>query len=599
MSQGEFDAYLARLLKSLRGRKGRSADLADELRDHLDARLDELLAEGKSRDEAIRLALEEFGEAAELAQEFSRLAKSRRRRFVMRCTAASSVVVASVLLVALSLMPVIPEGPGAPPAIAQEEAAKPEAIASSNPGDESVEQKAIAALDRKLSQAVEVKFSDVPLREAIESIAKHIEADVVLDKQEIEEEGLTVDDKAFLYLEHTPITARAALGFLLEPAGLAFANRSGVLFITTQNGAAVLLTIKVYNVRDLVQQAASSYATPEWNPAMGVGGMGAGSAPGMGGMDMGGMKDAPGKGEGTGGGGFFSIQDQLAAGIVSGQLAQFGGGMGGMGGGMGVLTPRSGAQNAMLALVQLVQHSTGGPWFSNDGAGGSIMAFDGLLVVRQSEQTHNEIQKLLDGLRAANQSGPGSSVTVPKGTAPADQQTQSDPVSALGEYDLSILGQYDVTPDARTVLIEMKPDESGKISQLEALRAITLTPLPSLFAGVPTSMATNLIDPLGIQLETWKAAINRAKAHDKPLGELKTLLDRAKKLAKDQPIGAEHLFLALLEYKDGPIPAVLASVGLTPERLQKRFVKTAQGTDAVSNPFSAGPKSENGKNKEE
>ena len=495
----------------------------------------------------------------------------------MRCTAASSVVVASVLLAALSQMPVVPEGPGAPPAIAQEEAAKPEAIASSNPGDESVEQKAIAVLDRKLSQAVKVDFNDIPLREAIEKLAERIEADVIFDEQEIKEEGLTIDSQVSLKLEHTPVTARAALELMLKPHALAFTNHSGVLLITTRSGAAVLLTIKVYNARDLVEQAASNYTTPK---------RGGGPDPNFNGsMDP-----------NLGGGSFFSIQDQLAAGAMAAELAQ----MGGMGTGMVPFSaPGSPEQQAMMALIQLIQQTTSGPWFNTEGTGGSMMPFDGLIVVRQSGETHHEIQTLLDGLRAANQSGPGSSVTVPKGTAPAEQQTQSDP----GLPNLSILGEYDVTPDARTMLIEMQPDESGKISQLEALRAVTLTQLPrhsGKVGGLPATMAYNLIVPLGIQMETWQAAINRAKAHDKPLPALKIILDRAKNHAGGQPIDAEHLLFALMDYgENGPISAVLASVGLTPERLRKRITGPAQGTDVIGTPFGAAPQSENGKNKEE
>ena len=67
MSDHEFNNYLTLLAGLLRlGEKQRQA-IAEELRTHLEDRLEELLARGLSRDEAIRQALSEFGDAAGLA----------------------------------------------------------------------------------------------------------------------------------------------------------------------------------------------------------------------------------------------------------------------------------------------------------------------------------------------------------------------------------------------------------------------------------------------------------------------------------------------------------------------------------------------------
>ena len=70
MSEHEFELYLRLLGKFLRLTPGQQADVADELRDHLEARLEELSRGGLSRDDAIRLALDEFGDAAHLADHF-------------------------------------------------------------------------------------------------------------------------------------------------------------------------------------------------------------------------------------------------------------------------------------------------------------------------------------------------------------------------------------------------------------------------------------------------------------------------------------------------------------------------------------------------
>ncbi|HZN36792.1 MAG TPA: permease prefix domain 1-containing protein, partial [Pirellulaceae bacterium] len=66
MSDREFNNYLTLLAGLLRlGEKQRQA-IAEELRSHLEDRLEELLASGMTREEAIRRALAEFGDAAGL-----------------------------------------------------------------------------------------------------------------------------------------------------------------------------------------------------------------------------------------------------------------------------------------------------------------------------------------------------------------------------------------------------------------------------------------------------------------------------------------------------------------------------------------------------
>ncbi len=218
MSQAEFDSYLSLLSKFLRLRSRQRAELADELRDHLDSRLDELLAAGKSREQAIKIALEEFGDAAVLAEDFSRLASRRNRRFVMRCTAASAAVVAAVVLLSIAFAPPGPNGPGPQNLIAQQPAAAdPGAINADEerlPYDaaaetRSIEQQAIAELDRKLAQVIpEVTFIDSPLTEVLTFVADAIEADALVDAQGLEEEGLTADVPVTLSLTRTKLSAQ-------------------------------------------------------------------------------------------------------------------------------------------------------------------------------------------------------------------------------------------------------------------------------------------------------------------------------------------------------------------------------------------------------
>src|SRR5262245_54666138 len=119
MSQQEFENYLALLSRLLRVSPHERDRVAEEFRSHMEDRLEDLLARGMPRDEAVRQALEEFGDAAGLAAELVSLNRSRRNRWIMRLTTAS---VAAVVLIAAGIITFWPghnAGPGAAALVAQ------------------------------------------------------------------------------------------------------------------------------------------------------------------------------------------------------------------------------------------------------------------------------------------------------------------------------------------------------------------------------------------------------------------------------------------------------------------------------------------------
>src|SRR5687767_1074724 len=105
MSERDFDIYLSLLARMLRLSAGQRAAIEDELRDHLAERLDEFLGRGMTREEAVRAALEEFGDAAGLAQRFTSIATLHRRRLIMRYSFASLAALAVGATVVLSILP--------------------------------------------------------------------------------------------------------------------------------------------------------------------------------------------------------------------------------------------------------------------------------------------------------------------------------------------------------------------------------------------------------------------------------------------------------------------------------------------------------------
>ncbi|MCH7686425.1 MAG: hypothetical protein IH899_07055 [Planctomycetes bacterium] len=122
MSEREFELYLSLLSRFLRLNPNQREEIADELRDHLAERLEELTAEGLSREDAIHRALSEFGDAADLAAHFTHIANRRKRRLIMRCTVGTVVTTAAVILIATAFWPQNPAVNLPPQLVAQDQA---------------------------------------------------------------------------------------------------------------------------------------------------------------------------------------------------------------------------------------------------------------------------------------------------------------------------------------------------------------------------------------------------------------------------------------------------------------------------------------------
>src|ERR1700683_5120532 len=99
MSEQEFELYLRLLSRCLNLTAGQREQIADEFRDHLEERLEDLARAGVPRDKAVFQALDEFGDAAVLAAHFSTIARLKRRRILMRLSLGSVSVLTAALLI--------------------------------------------------------------------------------------------------------------------------------------------------------------------------------------------------------------------------------------------------------------------------------------------------------------------------------------------------------------------------------------------------------------------------------------------------------------------------------------------------------------------
>src|SRR5262249_53741198 len=98
--------------RSLKLRPAQRAAIREELTDHYHALVDELMGEGLSREAATEKALQEFGDAVELAQRFGRI--GRGRIWIMRSMIAASLIAATSIVTSF-MVPDTSRYAGAPP----------------------------------------------------------------------------------------------------------------------------------------------------------------------------------------------------------------------------------------------------------------------------------------------------------------------------------------------------------------------------------------------------------------------------------------------------------------------------------------------------
>jgi hypothetical protein len=369
MPEQDFELYLSLLSRFLRLNPAQRDEIADELRDHLEQRLEELAARGVPRDKAIRQALDEFGNAAELAEHFTRAAHIRRRRLIMRCTFGTVGALAASLLVAMAFWPQnahIAQAPLPRMGVANEtndrfveESVQEETLA----GPEKAQPPAVPADDPRAQVAVKLEtridvggMSEQPLEKVVETIGDLVGVDILFDVQALTDEGTAIDSSIRkLKITHTQLTARGALELILEPLKLGFTIRDGIVLVTTTTKLSEQLEIRMYNVRDLLEPERHETARAD-------------------------------AGEGAGEG-FFSVESAVTA-IAAAQVGQLG-------------NHEPAARGGSGSLIQVMTRSIDPDTWDEVGGPGSIVTYNGLLVVRQTSAVHAKVEKFLEMMRRA------------------------------------------------------------------------------------------------------------------------------------------------------------------------------------------------------
>jgi|GEM_PF-2355970 len=380
MSESEFDAYLSLLGKLLHLSARQRQLIASELQDHLEERLQALLADGVPRQQALRMAVEELGDAAALAQQFTQSHLVRHRRQLMRYSFGSVAVIATTFMMAALYWPAQQPEPrrqlqaqGDAPSAGSVDATEMHVDVTTSGGDLRRE------LSRKLEfRDFELNIDEQPLSDVLSLFSEIMDVDILVDHASLQDHGIDVSQPLTLKTRPGSLSMRTALELVLEQLAardISYTIREGVIQITQ---AEKTYENRIYDCRDLLEGVlADAQGAAGAQPAGGMGG-------GFG---------------GGGGGGMFQIPaETVGAALQPLGLMQMGASMGMAPGGSPMPT------SAAAQLMVVIENGTApAAWMLKDGVGGTITLYDGMLIVRHETRVHERIAELLEQLRTARE----------------------------------------------------------------------------------------------------------------------------------------------------------------------------------------------------
>ncbi len=392
MSDNEFDQYLSLLSSLLRLDPAQRDSISGELRDHMEERLGELLEQGIDREQAVSIALEEFGDAAGLAAQFVSISRQQRKRWIMRITTGSALAVVGLIALALVFWPVSEGGPTATTVIAQEAGGGGNPFAG-GPGAQAKEKKSEPTIEennketeQKLAKRVPAEFLETPLSDVVAYLSDVADVSFYINRRAIEEGGNTAEDQP-ITIDLARVRIDMLLDLVLSQLDLDYIVRDGIVIITTPQDVENVAEVRVYNCRDLL--ALPARGNKRTVPGSAAAGADYGGGAGAFAADIGG---GPAGGGPAGGGGRRS--DPSGAGFVPGGDGQI------------VGKPRPAADE----LIQLVTNTVMPHSWSEVGGPGTIGEFQGLLVINHNPRVHRHIEQLLEMMRSANEDKSGSAV---------------------------------------------------------------------------------------------------------------------------------------------------------------------------------------------
>lgn len=427
MSEQEFEAYLRLMGRFLRLSDDQRGTIGRELRGHMEERLEDLIARGFTREDAVNTILDEFGDAAVLAGEFGRI--GMRRKWIMRTTAGTIGIAAAVLLVSFLL----PENRPLPsPSYSHAEqvsnagAGAPQRVAATPRATESVRTGLLvgaqseSAADRrtreKLAQTIQAEFPEgTSFDEVLSFLRDQGDLSIAVNWNALNVSGI---DRATDTLGMSVKDAKleTVLDMLLENIGgqdaaIGYAIVDGIVRISTSQQLDRNTTVRVYDVEDLIHRdlAVAVDSMMKNQPATPQSPMGPGMAGGGGGFGMppgGPMSEGMESGHGV-------------ASAAPGDLSQT----------QAII--RAVEASRVEALEQLIRTTIQRGTWSPEGALASMSYYEGLLVVDHTARAHQELADLLAVIRRSLAARPKS---MPTAAAPVEEGGSMEGAGSMGGY---------------------------------------------------------------------------------------------------------------------------------------------------------------------
>lgn len=374
MSNHEFENYLALVSRLMRLNRSQTATIRDELRDHLETRVSELVESGVDQKDAMRQALEEFGDAAVLANRFQTIFQLNQRRWLMRFTTFS---IAGTFLAAILVMAMWPSPArfGSPStSVAQEEVPIPSNEATEPTPTESKPSIATSIwVDQKLNEGCTLDFYEAPFVEVMDELRDSYQLNVILD-QSAKDDSLTADELVTFSIKN--VTLSTALRLMLSENNATYVAHDGVLRIISLDSAAdpEFFGRQIFDCRELLKKIAATdgrVGQPIQIPVQrGGGGFGGG---------------------GAGGGGVFCVaptqqspEPPVKPQQIDNKDQQF-------------VVRRITAESLLEDVLKTTINPEG--WDSTNGDG-TLMTVSGFIVVNQTEHVLDELESLLNELNS-------------------------------------------------------------------------------------------------------------------------------------------------------------------------------------------------------
>lgn len=253
MPEQEFELYLSLLAKLLRLNPSQKAAITDELRDHLEERLGRLIESGLSRDQAIRQAMDEFGDMTGFALDMTRASRTPIRKVVVRSTLAASAVAACIVGAVVLFTP---QHRAAAPQMVQAEPAEIVAVEQPAAVPAPAPKKQLASILNEsdlfpefLAKPISLSFDNTSFGQVMQDIEQMTSVPIVIHSKALAEESISTE--SYVSLHVTNVTLEEVLNLLTPKLQLTWQVDSGLIQITTPSSATFLT--RQYNVRELIQ----------------------------------------------------------------------------------------------------------------------------------------------------------------------------------------------------------------------------------------------------------------------------------------------------------------------------------------------------------